>query len=182
MSMESRAKLLGHPIHQMLVTFPIGAFGLSVTSDVLHTCLAKEEFEQTATRALDFALVSAAAAIPFGVVDWLAIPRGTRARRVGRWHALGNAALVGLLATSRILRTREGGLSSAKWLSGAGFLLAGVTAWLGGELVGRHGIGVSDRHGLDAPSSLRSLERAAPRAATREVRVAGRRAPEPLPR
>jgi len=177
--MESRTKVLGHPIHQILVTFPIGAFGLSVTSDALHTCLAKDEFEQTATRALDFALITAAAAIPFGVVDWLAIPRGTRARRVGRWHAIGNAALVGLLATSRILRTREGRLSAAKWVSGASFMLAGVTAWLGGELVGRHGIGVSDRHGLDAPSSLRRLEREASRGATK---VADRRARIPLPR
>jgi uncharacterized membrane protein len=178
--MESRAKLLGHPIHQMLVTLPIGAFGLSVTSDALHTCLAKREFEETATRALDFALVSAAAAIPFGLVDWLAIPRGTRARRVGRWHALGNAALVGLLATSRILRARKDGLSAAKWLSGASFLLAGVTAWLGGELVDRHGIGVSDKHGLDAPSSLRRLDRGTPHATTIPVRVAQSRPPEPV--
>lgn len=165
----------------MLVTFPIGAFGFSVTSDVLHSFVPRRELEQTATRALEFALVSAAAAIPFGLVDWLAIPRGTRARRVGFWHAIGNGALVVLLATSRVLRSRDGGLPAAKAISGAGFMLAGVTAWLGGELVARHGVGVHDLHGLDAPSSLPSAKRS--RVATEYSLPAARgRVPEPVPR
>jgi hypothetical protein len=33
-------------------------------------------------------------------------------------------------------------------------LLGGVTAWLGGELINRHGVGVSDAMGLQQPSSL----------------------------
>jgi uncharacterized membrane protein len=147
--MESRAKLLGHPVHQMLITFPIGAFGFSVASDALHTFSGERRYAEAATQALDFGLVTAALAIPFGAVDWFAIPHRTRAKRVGLWHALGNTAVVGLLGASRLLRARGDRSSAAKWLSGAGFLLSGVTAWLGGELVDRHGIGVHDEYAID---------------------------------
>lgn len=151
--MESRAKLAGHPIHQMLVTFPIGAFGLAVTSDLLRRGRPDRSYEATASRAIDFGLASAALAVPFGLVDWLAIPRGTRARQVGLLHALGNAALLGFFAGSRWLRAR-GDTRRAQWLSGAGMALGGLTAWLGGELVTRHGIGVHDQLGFDAPKAL----------------------------
>lgn len=153
--MESRAKFAGHPIHQMMVAFPIGAFGMAVTSDVLRAGRSERTYEATAARAIDFGLVTSALAIPFGLVDWLAIPRGTRAKRVGLWHALGNATLLGLFVGSRWLRGR-GDLRRAQWLSGAGMMLGGLTAWLGGELVNRHGIGVHDQIGFDAPKALPS--------------------------
>src|SRR5688572_18644935 len=104
--MESRAKFAGHPIHQMMVAFPIGAFGLAVTSDLLRAGSSDRRYEHTAARAIDFGLASAALAAPFGLIDWLAIPSGTRAKRVGSWHALGNAALIGLFIGSRWLRAR----------------------------------------------------------------------------
>jgi uncharacterized membrane protein len=150
--MESRAKLAGHPVHQMLVAFPLGAFGMAVGSDALRAGRRRSAYEFTAARAIDFGLVSAALAAPFGLVDWLSIPSGTRAKRVGLWHALGNVALLGLFAGSRWLRARND--RRAPLLAGAGMLLGGVTAWLGGELINRHGVGVSDAMGLQQPSSL----------------------------
>jgi uncharacterized membrane protein len=152
--MESRAKLLGHPVHQVLVTLPIGALVFSVASDVLHTLRGERKYASAARQALDFTLVTGLAAIPFGAVDWLAIERSTRARRVGALHALGNVAVVGLFAASRLLRREGRAPARAKWLSAAGFALSGATAWLGGELVDTHGIGVYERARLDAPSAL----------------------------
>jgi uncharacterized membrane protein len=136
----------------MMVTLPIGAFGMAVSSDALSAGRRRRGYEFTAARAIDFGLISAAIAAPFGLVDWLAIPPGTRAKRVGLWHALGNAALLGLFAGSRYLRARHD--RRAQWLAGAGMLLGGVTAWLGGELINRHGVGVADSMGLQEPSSL----------------------------
>lgn len=150
--MESRAQFAGHPIHQMLVAFPIGAFGMAVSSDALGAGRHRRGYELVAARAIDFGLVSAALAAPFGLVDWLSIPPGTRAKRVGLWHALGNVALLGLFAGSRWLRARHDG--RAPWLAGAGMLLGGMTAWLGGELINRHGVGVADSMGLQERSSL----------------------------
>ncbi|HSU38352.1 MAG TPA: DUF2231 domain-containing protein [Polyangiaceae bacterium] len=152
--MESRAKLLGHPVHQMLIPLPIGAFGLAVVSDAVASHGKSREAAVTAKRALEFGVVTALVAAPFGVIDWLGITPRTRATRVGFWHGLGNLGVLGLFAASRLLRNGRHVPPSARWLAVAGLGLAGVTAWLGGELVDRHGIGVSDLVGENAPSSL----------------------------
>jgi uncharacterized membrane protein len=152
--MESRAQFLGHSVHQMLVTFPIGAFGLSVVCDALETSTKQRKYAQASTLALEFGLATALLAVPFGYVDYRAIRTGTRAKRVGLLHALGNLTMVGLFAASRVLRRTGGITPAARWLSGAGFVLSGVGAWLGGELIARHAIGVHDITGQDAPSSL----------------------------
>lgn len=136
----------------MLVAFPIGAFGMAVSSDALGAGQRRSGHELAAARAIDFGLATAVLAAPFGLLDWLAIPAGTRAKRVGLWHAFGNVALLGLFAGSRWLRARRD--PRAPWLAGAGMMLGGVTAWLGGELLNRHGVGVADRSGLQEPSSL----------------------------
>jgi uncharacterized membrane protein len=78
----------------------------------------------------------------------------TRAKRIGLWHGLGNTAVLGLFGASRLLRSRRNDDVRAKWLSAGGFLLAGVTAWLGAELVERHRIGIHDDARQDAPSLL----------------------------
>lgn len=152
--MKSRATFLGHPIHQMLVDFPIGAFAFSVASDTLHTVVEKRRFADAASQALSFGLLSAAVAIPFGLVDYLAIGEKTRARRVGLWHAVGNAAVLGLFGASRWLRSGGEAPATAKWLSGTGFMLLGATAWAGGELVNRHAVGVHADAREDAPGLL----------------------------
>lgn len=152
--MESRAQFLGHPVHQILVELPIGAFVFAVTCDTLGTVTRKRAFVPAARLALDFGLVTAAVAAPFGLVDWLAIRSGTRAKRVGLVHALGNLVVLGLFASARALRGHGRPVGPAKWLAATGLSVAGVTAWLGGELINRHGIGVHDVIGEDAPSSL----------------------------
>jgi uncharacterized membrane protein len=178
--MDSRTKLLGHAVHPMLVMFPLGAFGFAVASDALHTCLGQRRYAHAARQALDFGIATAALAAPFGTLDWLSIPRSTRPRRLGLWHGLGNVALLGLFAASRVLRARREDDAGAKWLAAGGFLLAGVTGWLGAELVEHHRIGIPDEARDDTPSSLPfsddaptlpgfgSRERAADRLAARD--------------
>lgn len=152
--MESRAQFLGHPVHQILVEFPIGAFVFAVTCDSLGAFTGKRAFVPAARLALDFGLVTAVVAAPFGLVDWLAIRPGTRAKRVGLAHALGNVVALGCFAAARALRGNRRPVGPARWLALAGFGVSGVTAWLGGELINRHGIGVHDLIGEDVPSSL----------------------------
>jgi len=156
--MESRIKLLGHAAHPILVTFPLGALGFSVASDLLHTLRGERRYAEAAAQSLDFGLATALVAAPFGTIDWFAIRSSTRAKRVGLWHGLGNVAVLGLFAASRALRARRNDDVRAKWLSAGGFLLTGVTAWLGGELVERHRIGVQDDAHEDASSSLSSSD------------------------
>jgi uncharacterized membrane protein len=152
--MDSRIKVLGHAPHPMLVMFPLGALGFSVASDVLHTWLGARRYAYAARQAIDFGLATGALAAPWGTLDWLAIPSATRAKRIGLWHGLGNVALLGLFATSRLLRARRVDDPAAKWLSASGLLVAGVTGWLGAEMVERYRIGIPDEARDEATGSL----------------------------
>lgn len=155
--MRSRARLLGHPIHQMLVVFPLGLLGTSVLFDVLYLVTGDSTMAVVAYWLIAAGIVGAfAAAIP-GAIDWRAIPKGTRAKRIGAMHGLGNLTVAALFIVSFLARDRDydPGLAQMVW-SFAGAALSLVTAWLGGELVDRLGVGVEDDAHLDAPSSLRT--------------------------
>jgi uncharacterized membrane protein len=155
--MESRAKFLGHPVHQMLVVFPLGLLATAVVFDIVYLLSELPVMAAVAYWMMAAGLVGALAAAPFGLVDWLAIAPGTRAKKIGKLHGIGNGIVSVLFIGSWLLRGANegyapGGLGYLLSFAGAGLAL--VTAWLGGELVSRLGVGVSDRAGLDAPSSL----------------------------
>jgi uncharacterized membrane protein len=154
--MESKAKLLGHSIHQMLVVFPLGLLATSVIFDLVSFAGGRSSMGIVAYWMMAAGLLGGLVAAPFGWVDWLAIPKGTRAKAVGLMHGLGNVVVLVLFALSWWLRSDDPEVppTVAHVLSLAGVALAAVTAWLGGELVARLGIGVYDDAGVDAPSSL----------------------------
>jgi uncharacterized membrane protein len=156
--MESRAKLFGHPIHQMLIVFPLGLLAMALVFDILHFATGNGYWSEIAYRLIAAGIITGFLAAPFGLIDWLAIPSGTRAKRVGALHGLGNVAVLALFALSWAFRGVEPRAPAgfAYMASFAGGLLALVTAWLGGELVDRLGVGVDEGAHLDAPSSLRS--------------------------
>jgi uncharacterized membrane protein len=158
--MESKARLLGHPVHQMLIVFPLGLLATSVIFDVLNIALTLPGLAAAGYYLIWSGVIGGLVAAPFGTIDWLAIPHGTRARSVGAMHGLGNVIVLLLFATSGWLRidAPQSPPGLAVLLSVLGAALAMVTAWLGGELVDRLGIGISDNAGLDAPSSLHARD------------------------
>ena len=156
--MESRAKLLGHPIHQMLIVFPLGLLAMAVIFDLLAIVLAQGYWSEISYWMIASGVVTGLLAAPFGFIDWMAIPSGTRAKRIGAVHGVGNVLVVLLFAVSWLMRggapSAPGGL--ALTLSFVGGALALFTGWLGGELVDRLAVGVDDGAHVDAPSSLRT--------------------------
>lgn len=154
--MESRVRLLGHPVHQMLIVFPLGLLATSVVFDIIGRFAQGGIWSRVATYMIVAGVIMGLVAAVFGLIDYLAIPGGTRAKRVGGLHAIGNVVVLLLFAGSWYLRLPDPAAppAIALVLSILGFLLAGVTGWLGGELVDRLGVGVSDGANLDAPSSL----------------------------
>ena len=180
--MESRAKLLGHPVHTSLIVFPLGLLGMAEIFDLLALAMGQGYWAEIALWMMIAGVVTGLIAAPFGLVDWLAIPAGTRAKRIGAIHGIGNVivmpnrerkvrslfalsswlrwgapqatvALSVFLPFDMFLRTSAG---LAVILSLIGFVLALVTGWLGGELVDRLGVGVDDDAHVNAPSSLRT--------------------------
>ncbi len=154
--MESRAKLLGHPVHQMLIVFPLGLLAMAVIFDLLAIWLRQPHLSDVAYWMIAAGVITGLLAAPFGTIDWLAIPSGTRAKRIGALHGIGNVVVVVLFAGSWWLRrgAPEAPVTLALLLSFGGALIALFTGWLGGELVDRLAVGVDDHAHVDAPSSL----------------------------
>ena len=160
--MESRAKLLGHPIHPMLVVFPLGLLGMAVIFDGIGIAMNNGYWSEIALWMIVAGVVTGLLAAPFGFIDWLAIPAGTRAKRIGALHGVGNVIVLLIFAASAWLRwpLPQTPPTVALILSLGGLALALMTGWLGGELVDRLGVGVDEGAHVDAPSSL-TTDRAA---------------------
>ncbi|HVE79947.1 MAG TPA: DUF2231 domain-containing protein [Gemmatimonadaceae bacterium] len=163
--MESRAKLLGHPIHQMLIVFPLGLLATAAIFDAIYLVTDRGRWAEVAYYMIAAGIIGGALAAPFGTIDWIAVPHGTRAKRVGALHGAGNVAVLAMFAASWLLRRDAPAApeTAALVLSFAGAGLSLATAWLGGELVDRLGVGVDDGAHLDAPSSLTNKPAGPPR-------------------
>jgi uncharacterized membrane protein len=148
--MESKTKLFGHPIHPMLIVFPLGLLSIAVLFDVAHLMTGDELFSNAAFWNIAAGVVGGLAAAFLGFLDRLNIPAGTRASQVGN-------VVVGLFALSWLLRLGEPSYvpsAPAFALALVGVLLALVTAWVGGELVDRMGMGMAVGANVSAPGSL----------------------------
>jgi len=158
--MESRAKLLGHPLHPMLIVLPLGLFIAAVVFDALYLWRGSSTFAAVAYWNIAGGIVGGLLAAVFGLIDWIAIPTGTRAKRIGLLHGGANVVVVLLFGVVWIMRgdATDTAPTTGLFLLEVGALgLGSVAGWLGGELVDRLGVGVDDGAHLDAPSSLSGL-------------------------
>ncbi|MGY1604890.1 DUF2231 domain-containing protein [Geodermatophilus sp. SYSU D00815] len=154
---ESSAKAAGHPIHQQLVAFPLGLLATAVVFDVLGLITDEDGFAVASYHMIAAGVVSGLLAAVFGAIDYLGVPAGTRARRVGAVHGLGNVVVVALFAISWLLRGDEAAhvpTTPAFVLALVAAVLAVGTGWLGGELVARLGVGVDPDASVDTPASF----------------------------
>src|SRR5215216_6482730 len=138
--MESKAKALGHPIHQMLIPFPFGLLSTAVIFDIIYLIWVNPTMVTVSYWMIIAGIIGGIVAAPFGLIDWLAIPQGTRAKSVGLLHGGGNVVVLLLFAASCWLRYNNfdaivpyQASTAALVLSFVGFALAGATGWLGGE-------------------------------------------------
>ena len=154
--MESKAKVLGHPIHPMLIVFPLGLLATAVAFDVVGLSTNDASWFGISFWMIAAGIIGGLLAAVFGLIDWWAIPSGTRAKAIGLWHGLGNVIVVLLFIGSWFLRrpapVNPG--STALALSFIAVALALVSGWLGGEMVDRLGVGVDEGAHLNSPNSL----------------------------
>jgi uncharacterized membrane protein len=124
-----------------------------VVFDIVYLSADRSGFAVAAAYMIGAGIISGLLAAPFGWIDWFKIPAGTRVKTVGLVHGLGNIVMIVLFAVSWLLRVNNGWEPTAWALvcSFAAVLLAVVTAWLGGELVERLGVGVDEGAGIRAP-------------------------------
>jgi uncharacterized membrane protein len=155
--MQARIRALGHPVHPMLVMFPLALFFTGTVFDLVRLAGGSTDFGEVGFWVIAAGLAGAVLAALTGFADWTKIPSRTRAKRVGRLHGGLNALMTVLFLVAWLIRLGKSGYEAGGVSFGlqvAGVVVGGVAAWLGGELVDRLGIGVADDANPNASSSL----------------------------
>jgi uncharacterized membrane protein len=143
--LDSRIAVAGHPVHAMLVAFPIsGAFGTAFC-DVAWWWTGDFFWARAALWANGAAFGMGILAALSGLAELLLVP-GVR-RRAAAWsHAVIAMVLLAVLGANwghRLPAPSEAILPWGLLLSGLALLLVAVTGWHGGKLVFEHQVGVS---------------------------------------
>ena len=144
--MQSRASIGGHPIHPMLIPFPLALWATSFVVDILFYFTRHPTLLVIAKFMLAAGCIAAVAAAIFGIIDWLAIKNG-EVKKVANWQARLNVIALIVFAISLFLRLSNYSdlvgrrLTIPFLLSFAGVILISISGWLGGELVFRYGVG-----------------------------------------
>jgi uncharacterized membrane protein len=143
---QSTAKVAGHPIHPMLIPFPIAFFIATLLCDLVYWRTGNTAWVDATVWLLGAGVVMAALAAVAGLTDLMGDPN-IRAIRDSWLHAGGNAIIVLLEIYNWFLRYRYGadavlpqGLILSLIVTGA--LL--FTGWKGWEMVYRHRVGVAE--------------------------------------
>ncbi len=149
--MASPASIGGHPVHPMIIPFPIALWVFSLVADVIYLWRGNPVWRNwIAFYTLLGGIVGAAVAAVPGIIDWLSI-KDPNVVKIANWHARLNVIALVIFAISFYLRTTRG----ASWVSGSytipvlmsvlGVILITISGWLGGEMVFRHGVAVDQR-------------------------------------
>jgi len=149
-------RLLGHLVHPMLIVFPLGLLATALAFDIVGLSTGDTSWYGISYWMIAAGIIGGLLAAVFGLIDWVGIPAGARAKAIGLWHGAANVVVVLLFIVSWFLRrpNPQAPGSTAIVLSFIAVGLALISGWLGGELVERLGVGIHQGANLNAPNSL----------------------------
>jgi len=171
--MYSKARVAGHPIHPMIVAFPIAFYTTTVATLLAYAGTLEAFWYRVAMVANIAGIITAAIAVIPGAIDLYALPKGSRARETGLQHAGFNLASTGLFAITALLMYRgwtHRVMVDSEYRFDASIPLAmSVVAWvsmviagsLGWTLVQTHHVGIKPAYiRADRPSREPELDAA----------------------
>jgi uncharacterized membrane protein/nitrite reductase/ring-hydroxylating ferredoxin subunit len=146
--LKSKANIKGHPLHPILVSFPIAFFTGGFLLDVVSLSTGKDSYAQAAVYSVTGGLIFAViAAIP-GIIDYYyTVPSKSSAKKRAAKHGLINVAALLVFTVSLFLRFKnDTSLAMLAGIEGVGVALVTVAGWLGGTLVTRNQISIDHRY------------------------------------
>jgi uncharacterized membrane protein/nitrite reductase/ring-hydroxylating ferredoxin subunit len=144
--MKSKANIKGHPLHPMLIAFPIAFFTGTLVSDILALIYKQGNFLLVAKYLEIGGIVMAlAAAIP-GIIDFIyTVPPQSSGKKRAWKHGLTNISMVLVFFIAAFYREKLD-FTYILILEALGMILLSVAGWLGATLVYRNQIGVDPRY------------------------------------
>jgi uncharacterized membrane protein len=152
---RSKASIAGHPIHPMLIAFPVALYTATVVTLLAFVGTADPFWYRAALYANIAGVVMAAVAVIPGLIDLISLPRDSRARATGIRHAAFNVLALVLFVISAVLLYRNAGndlalrtrtydldVTAPLALSILGLLSTLAAGWLGWTLVQTHHVGI----------------------------------------
>lgn len=149
--MASKASFGGHPIHPILVPFPIALWSTSFAMDIWYYFHRNNSWLLISKFLIAAGCLGAVAAAIPGIIDWLAL-KDPQVKKIANWHARLNVIALILFAINLYFRMQRGGyivsyrLTIPFLMSFVGVVLIGISGWLGGELAYKYGVGVTPQH------------------------------------
>ena len=143
---RSTASIFGHPIHRMLVPFPMVCFIGAFVTDIIYARTTNLMWQYFSIWLIAAGLAIGALAALVGFIDYFG-DRRVRATRPATPHMLLNMLAMLLSLVNAFVHSRDGWTAVVPdgiILSGIVVLILAVSAWLGGSLSYRHGVGVAE--------------------------------------
>jgi len=143
--MKTPASVRGHPIHPMLIVIPLGLWIFSFVADVLAWLgWNPEGWWLVARYTMGGGIIGALLAAVPGLIDYAVID-DPQTKRIATFHMALNLSAVALYTVNVMLRVRLGdGRAFPAVLSLLTLGVLTASSWLGGELVYRHYVSVSE--------------------------------------
>ena len=142
-NLRSTAQIAGHPIHPMLVPFPIVCFVGTLVTDIAYWRTAQMMWADFSAWLLTVGMIMGVLAAIAGLIDFLG-NRLIRTQRPAWPHMIGNIVVLLLALLNALVHTRDAWTSVVPIgliLSAVVVLILPVTGWLGWSMVYRHGVG-----------------------------------------
>jgi uncharacterized membrane protein/nitrite reductase/ring-hydroxylating ferredoxin subunit len=148
-TMKSKAHFKSHPLHPMLIAFPVAFFTGTLVADVLGWVWARAEFHTTALYLTVAGIIMGlVAAIP-GIIDFIyVVPPNSSGKKRAAKHGITNALMILVFAAALWYRTQvpSPSLAVIVGLEAAGVVLLSFAGWMGATLVYRNQLGVDIRY------------------------------------
>ncbi|GFO66522.1 membrane protein [Geomonas limicola] len=141
--MLAKARISKHPIHPMIVPFPIGLLGGSLICDLIGLWTRNPLWPVFAAYLIAGGVLAALAAALPGLIDLVAIHREP-VKKLGIYHMSCNLLVVAIFLVDLWWRLRVPFSAGQVLLSAGGILLLMISGWLGGELVYVHRAAVDE--------------------------------------
>jgi uncharacterized membrane protein len=145
--MKTKVNFLGHPIHPMLVDFPIVFYTTALVCYIVYHFNPDVFWFKVAVISNIAGVVMAAAAALPGFIDWAFIPAGTGAKKTGVQHMICNVISLILFAIAALIEygkwhETNPSVRNAVILTAIGYVFTAVAGYLGFNLIQEHHVGI----------------------------------------